>query len=35
MNKDELKQYIESLVFDLSEERLRNIALDIKNILGV
>ena len=35
MNKDELKQYIESLVFNLDESHLKTIALNIKNMLGV
>lgn len=35
MNKDELKQYIESLVFNLDESHLKTVALNIQNILGV
>lgn len=35
MNKDELKQYIESLVFNLDENHLKAIALNIQNMLGV
>lgn len=35
MNLDELKQYIESLIFNLDEERLRGIAKTIKTMLGV
>lgn len=35
MNKDELKQYIESLIYDLDEIKLRGIAKVVKNMLGV
>lgn len=35
MNKDELKQYIVSLINDLDEERLRGIAKTVKTMLGV
>lgn len=34
MNIEELKQYIESLIFNLDEERLRGIAKTIKTMLG-
>lgn len=34
MNKDELRQYIQSLIYDLDEETLKDIALTIQDTLS-